>query len=186
MPVVGSTSLALDWGTFFVFGVPLAVAMLLMMWVCLACLRFPVGVIIDTAVVRVKLRRLGPVGRAEATTLGLLLALVTLWLLRDPGWLPDGVGWAHLTAAPAYVSDATAATLVAVLLFVIPHDASDGNGEGNAMRNNVHHRDETHGDDGGVGGRHHSHHSRSHANSDSNSNVILRGPAILDLSLIHI
>jgi len=132
-----SSSESLDWGTFFVFGLPVASMMIACMWAGLSFVRFPQHVSIDLRVIRSRLKQLGQVDQAEATTLGLLLLLVLLWLLRAPGWLPESVGWAQLAFEPTYVSDATAAMFVSVLLFILPDprgSASSTTTSGDASR----------------------------------------------------
>eukprot|EP00750_Incisomonas_marina_P032433 INCI9175.1.p1 GENE.INCI9175.1~~INCI9175.1.p1 ORF type:complete len:1011 (+),score=144.58 INCI9175.1:197-3229(+) len=118
----------IDWGLFFLFGFPLAASAIALMWACLAFVRFPSGVVVNVVVIRRRLQRLGPVGQAEAATIMLLVVLVVLWLLRAPGWLPEGFGWAQIAAEPTFVSDATAATFVAILLFALPDTASHRSG----------------------------------------------------------
>ncbi|XP_054857783.1 Na(+)/citrate cotransporter-like [Eublepharis macularius] len=63
--------------------------------------------------------KLGPVSFAEFNVLMLFILLILLWLTRDPGFIP---GWASLLFGKKkkYVTDATAALFVSVLLFVIP------------------------------------------------------------------
>lgn len=110
----------LDWGSFFIFGFPISMVMLGTMFLCLALIRFPKGLVIDIAIMQHRLKEMGHVNRAEAITLASVAILVSLWLFRKPGWLPDNVGWAVLMPEPTYVSDATAAMLISFLLFVIP------------------------------------------------------------------
>ncbi|XP_037323266.1 solute carrier family 13 member 2-like isoform X2 [Pungitius pungitius] len=63
--------------------------------------------------------RLGPVTFGEVSVLALLVLMVLLWFTRDPRFMD---GWAtHLFNAKAeFVTDATVALFVAVLLFVLP------------------------------------------------------------------
>ncbi|XP_068436688.1 Na(+)/citrate cotransporter-like, partial [Clinocottus analis] len=64
-------------------------------------------------------RRLGPVTYGEVSVLALLILMVVLWFTRDPRFMD---GWAtHVFNAKAeFVSDATVALFVSVLLFVLP------------------------------------------------------------------
>ncbi|KAK9537029.1 hypothetical protein VZT92_006767 [Zoarces viviparus] len=72
-------------------------------------------------VIRNEHRRLGPVTYGEVSVLALLILMVVLWFTRDPRFM---VGWAtHVFNAKAeFVSDATVALFVAVLLFVLPSE----------------------------------------------------------------
>ncbi|MGH0191881.1 UNVERIFIED_CONTAM: hypothetical protein FKN15_071922 [Acipenser sinensis] len=64
-------------------------------------------------------RCLGPVSFAEMNVLALFVLLILLWFSRDPGFMP---GWASLlfNTDSEYVTDATVAVFVAVLLFIVP------------------------------------------------------------------
>ncbi|KAJ4920246.1 hypothetical protein JOQ06_023047 [Pogonophryne albipinna] len=70
-------------------------------------------------VMREEHRRLGPVSYGELNVLGLLILMVALWFTRDPRFMD---GWAtHVFNAKAeFVTDATVALFVAVMLFVLP------------------------------------------------------------------
>ncbi|XP_034406283.1 solute carrier family 13 member 5-like [Cyclopterus lumpus] len=70
-------------------------------------------------VIRDEHRRLGPVTYGEVNVLALLVLMVVLWFTRDPRFMD---GWAtHVFNAKAeFVTDATVALFVAVLLFVLP------------------------------------------------------------------
>ncbi|KAM6932351.1 Na(+)/citrate cotransporter [Lycodopsis pacificus] len=70
-------------------------------------------------VIREEHRRLGSMSFGEISVLGVFVLLVVLWFSRDPGFVD---GWAtHIFNSKAeYVTDATVAIFVAVLLFVLP------------------------------------------------------------------
>uniref|UniRef100_A0A3P9AIT6 Solute carrier family 13 member 5b n=1 Tax=Esox lucius TaxID=8010 RepID=A0A3P9AIT6_ESOLU len=63
--------------------------------------------------------QLGTMSFGELSVLGLFSSLVVLWFTRDPGFM---AGWAtHVFNTDAeYVTDATVAVFIAVLLFVLP------------------------------------------------------------------
>ncbi|XP_064834317.1 Na(+)/citrate cotransporter-like isoform X3 [Oncorhynchus masou masou] len=71
--------------------------------------------------IREEHRRLGPVSYGELSVLGLFILLVVLWFTRSPGFIN---GWAtHIFNTKAeFVTDATVALFVAVLLFVLPSE----------------------------------------------------------------
>ncbi|KAJ8414652.1 hypothetical protein AAFF_G00038540 [Aldrovandia affinis] len=73
-------------------------------------------------VIREEHSRLGPMAFGEWSVLALFSLLVLLWFTRDPGFT---AGWAtHLLNTDAeYVTDATVAVFIAVLLFVLPSKA---------------------------------------------------------------
>ncbi|XP_062816552.1 Na(+)/citrate cotransporter [Anolis carolinensis] len=64
-------------------------------------------------------RKLGPVSFAEGSILAAFALLVLLWFTREPGFIP---GWATVlfNKDKEYVTDATVAIFVALLLFIIP------------------------------------------------------------------
>ncbi|XP_066534475.1 Na(+)/citrate cotransporter isoform X1 [Hoplias malabaricus] len=70
-------------------------------------------------VIREEHRQLGPMSYGECSILALFCLLVVLWFTRDPGFV---AGWAtHIFNSDAeYVTDATVAVLIAVLLFILP------------------------------------------------------------------
>ncbi|KAF7666785.1 hypothetical protein LDENG_00091660 [Lucifuga dentata] len=70
-------------------------------------------------VIREQHRQLGPMSFGELSVLGLFTLLVVLWFTRDPGFVN---GWATgiFNSKAEYVTDATVAVFIAVLLFVLP------------------------------------------------------------------
>uniref|UniRef100_A0A8C6TWQ0 Solute carrier family 13 member 5 n=1 Tax=Neogobius melanostomus TaxID=47308 RepID=A0A8C6TWQ0_9GOBI len=66
-------------------------------------------------------RRLGPVSYAQGSVLLLFCLMVALWFTRDPRFMD---GWATnlFNSNKEYVTDATVALFVAVLLFVLPSE----------------------------------------------------------------
>ncbi|XP_061734114.1 Na(+)/citrate cotransporter [Nerophis ophidion] len=69
--------------------------------------------------IREQHRLLGPMSFGELSVLGLFTLLVVLWFTRDPGFVH---GWATdiFNSKAEYVTDATVAIFIAVLLFVLP------------------------------------------------------------------
>ncbi|KAM4795671.1 Na(+)/citrate cotransporter [Rhinophrynus dorsalis] len=71
-------------------------------------------------VIRDEYRKLGPISFAESSVLFLFILLVVLWFTRDPGFV---TGWATVLFNKdnvEYVTDATVAVFIAVLLFILP------------------------------------------------------------------
>ncbi|NXD81618.1 S13A2 protein, partial [Halcyon senegalensis] len=70
-------------------------------------------------------KKLGSMKFAEIAVLILFILLVLLWFTRDPGFIP---GWATVLFNKndkSYVTDATVAIFISVLLFIIPSDISN-------------------------------------------------------------
>ncbi|XP_068010693.1 solute carrier family 13 member 2 [Melanerpes formicivorus] len=64
-------------------------------------------------------KKLGPMKFPEIAVLTIFILLVLLWFTREPGFIP---GWATVlfNSKDSYVTDATAAIFVSILLFMIP------------------------------------------------------------------
>ncbi|XP_054431832.1 Na(+)/citrate cotransporter [Pteronotus mesoamericanus] len=69
---------------------------------------------------REEYRKLGPFSFAEVSVLLCFILLVSLWFFREPGFMPGWSSIAWVEEKTKYVSDATVAILVAVLLFILP------------------------------------------------------------------
>ncbi|CAL8363789.1 unnamed protein product [Lota lota] len=65
--------------------------------------------------------RLGPMRYGELSVLALFVLLVALWFTRDPRFI-DGWATHAFNSKAEFVTDATAAVFVAVLLFVLPSE----------------------------------------------------------------
>ncbi|XP_055052612.2 Na(+)/citrate cotransporter [Misgurnus anguillicaudatus] len=70
-------------------------------------------------VIREQHLHMGPMSFGELSVLALFILLVVLWFTRDPGFV---AGWATyiFNIDAEYVTDATVAVFIAVLLFVLP------------------------------------------------------------------
>ncbi|XP_058017923.1 Na(+)/citrate cotransporter [Ahaetulla prasina] len=70
-------------------------------------------------VLKEEYRKLGPISFAEINVLMVFTLLILLWFTRDPGFIP---GWATFlfNKDKEYVTDATVAIFVALLLFILP------------------------------------------------------------------
>ncbi|NXS56454.1 S13A2 protein, partial [Brachypteracias leptosomus] len=72
-------------------------------------------------------KKLGSMKFAEIAVLSLFILLVLLWFTRDPGFIK---GWATVlfnTSDISYVTDATVAIFISILLFIIPSDIPTNN-----------------------------------------------------------
>ncbi|KFQ63119.1 Solute carrier family 13 member 2, partial [Pelecanus crispus] len=76
-------------------------------------------------IIKEQSKKMGSMKFAEITVLILFILLVLLWFTRDPGFIP---GWATVLFNKndtSYVTDATVAIFISVLLFIIPSDISN-------------------------------------------------------------
>ncbi|NXY46546.1 S13A2 protein, partial [Ceuthmochares aereus] len=80
-------------------------------------------------IIKAESKKLGPMKFAEIAVLIIFVLLVVLWFTRDPGFIP---GWATVLFNrnnTSYVTDATVAMFVSLLLFIIPSDISNNSRE---------------------------------------------------------
>ncbi|NXC58138.1 S13A2 protein, partial [Aleadryas rufinucha] len=76
------------------------------------------------AIIKEESKRLGKMKFAEIQVLILFILLVLLWFTREPGFFP---GWATVLFNKddtSYVTDATVALFISILLFILPSDFS--------------------------------------------------------------
>ncbi|XP_057228027.1 solute carrier family 13 member 2 [Malurus melanocephalus] len=75
-------------------------------------------------IIKAESKKLGKMSFAEIEVLILFILLVLLWFTREPGFFP---GWATVlfnTDDTSYVTDATVAIFISVLLFILPSGGS--------------------------------------------------------------
>ncbi len=111
----------LGFGRWLLFGLPLAGVFLVVTWLMLTRVLFPLGTAElpgGREAVRAKLRTLGRMKRGEVLTLVVFVGTALLWIFREPlaGWVPALGG----------LSDAQIAISAAILLFALPVDAKRG------------------------------------------------------------
>ncbi|MBN3306353.1 S13A4 protein, partial [Amia calva] len=122
----------INFGTWFVFSLPIALIMLVLTWIWLHCLFLGCN-FRDTCSLSKKRKtrreelserriqeeyeKLGPISYPEIVT-GIFFILMTLlWFTREPGFVP---GWTSLFEKKGYRTDATISVLLGFLLFLIP------------------------------------------------------------------
>ncbi|XP_061107318.1 solute carrier family 13 member 4 [Conger conger] len=122
----------INFGTWFIFSLPISIIMLVLTWVWLHCLFLGCN-FRETCSLSKKRRtrrealserriheeyvKLGPISYPEVVT-GIFFILMTLlWFTREPGFVP---GWTSLFEKKGYRSDATVSVLLGFLLFLIP------------------------------------------------------------------
>ncbi|XP_028938092.1 solute carrier family 13 member 5 [Ornithorhynchus anatinus] len=64
--------------------------------------------------------KLGPLTFAEINVLICFILLVFLWFTRDPGFMPGWLSFFWVDGKTKYMTDATVAVFIAILLFIVP------------------------------------------------------------------
>ncbi|XP_057962918.1 tonoplast dicarboxylate transporter isoform X2 [Malania oleifera] len=118
----------ISFSTWFMFGFPLALLMLVALWGILCLLYCARGsgpalsAYLDKAHLRRELQLLGPMAFAEKAVLAVFSMLIVLWMTRS---ITDEVaGWGALF--DGRVGDGSVSVMMATLLFIIPNKKQDG------------------------------------------------------------
>ncbi|NXH77759.1 S13A2 protein, partial [Hydrobates tethys] len=88
-------------------------------------------------IIKEESKKLGSMKFAEMAVLILFILLVLLWFTRDPGFMP---GWATVLFNKndtSYVTDATVAIFISVLLFIIPSDISSNDKQQTSRKSKI-------------------------------------------------
>lgn len=124
---VQEQGIPISFGHWMALGVPLSAVLLLLTWIVLTSLVFPIRlreIPGGRELIRLELNRLGRVSRGEWTVLGVFVGVAAAWVAREPlthwQWLIQRV------PAAARLDDTIIAVTGAVLLFIIPVDAKRG------------------------------------------------------------
>jgi sodium-dependent dicarboxylate transporter 2/3/5 len=115
----------LDYGTFMVFALPLAVIMLVLTYVLLSLRYVDKTLRIDTTSVQDQINEHPPLSRTQILVVSVICFVVVLWLFRDPGFIGDDSGWSTVFPQPSFISDSTTVWSCMLLLFLIPSEHSD-------------------------------------------------------------
>uniref|UniRef100_A0A669P106 Solute carrier family 13 member 1 n=1 Tax=Phasianus colchicus TaxID=9054 RepID=A0A669P106_PHACC len=122
----------INFGSWFVFSIPIAVVILLLCWVWLQWLflgfdfknMFKCGKKrtakeeASAKVIQDEYKKLGPMSYPEIVTFVLFILMTLLWFTRDPGFFP---GWSSLFPKyKGYATDSTTALVIGLLFFIIP------------------------------------------------------------------
>jgi sodium-dependent dicarboxylate transporter 2/3/5 len=118
-----------SFGTWFLMGLPLAAAMLVIIWLIITrwMCRIPAHVTVERGVLDREAASLGPMSFEERAVLVVFATTAGLWLFRKD--LVLGVatlpGWSRLIPFPDLVDDGTVAMAMALLLFFVPTRSRD-------------------------------------------------------------
>ncbi|KAK7245952.1 hypothetical protein RIF29_40806 [Crotalaria pallida] len=118
----------ITFNTWFCFGFPVAILMLICFW-CIICLLYvkkgsgrALSPYLDKAHLKTELEALGPIAFAEKMVLLVFGLLIVLWMTRR---ITDDIpGWG--TFFHGFVGDGSVSVMVAVLLFIIPNMKQEG------------------------------------------------------------
>uniref|UniRef100_A0A8C1JTL3 Solute carrier family 13 member 4 n=1 Tax=Cyprinus carpio TaxID=7962 RepID=A0A8C1JTL3_CYPCA len=122
----------INFGTWFIFSLPIALIMLMLTWIWLHCLflgcnfretcslskkRKTRREILSEKRIHEEYHKLGPISYPEVVTGIFFILMTVLWFTREPGFVP---GWTTLFEKKGYRTDATVSVLLGFLLFLIP------------------------------------------------------------------
>ncbi|XP_073903236.1 Na(+)/citrate cotransporter isoform X2 [Castor canadensis] len=71
-------------------------------------------------VLQLEYSKLGPLSFAEISVLICFILLIVLWFSRDPGFMPGWLSIAWVDGEKKFLSDASVAVFVTILLFIVP------------------------------------------------------------------
>lgn len=122
----------INFGTWFIFSLPIAIILLVLTWIWLHCLflgcnfretcswskkRKTKREILSEKRIHEEYQKLGPISYPEVVTGVFFILMTLLWFTREPGFVP---GWTSLFEKKGYRTDATVSVLLGFLLFLIP------------------------------------------------------------------
>ncbi|RXM37090.1 Solute carrier family 13 member 4 [Acipenser ruthenus] len=122
----------INFGTWFIFSLPISLIMLFLTWVWLHCLflgcnfretcslskkRKTKREELSEKRIQEEYEKLGPISYPEVVTGVFFVVMTLLWFTREPGFVP---GWTSLFEKKGYRTDATISVLLGFLLFLIP------------------------------------------------------------------
>ncbi len=114
----------LKFSEWMVFGVPLAVVMMIVTWLILTKVvyRFDSGLVLSKNIIRDEKNKLGKMSYEENGVLVVFFATALLWVFRSDLDLGSFTipGWSGIFPSMAFIDDSTVAIFMALILFLIP------------------------------------------------------------------
>lgn len=121
----------ISFGKWLIFGLPLAIIMLSIIWIFLTKILFkqPRDLVIDKNIIKQEYRNLGRISYEEKAVLIIFVLTGLLWIFRADLSLEFITipGWANLLPKSDFINDGTVAVTMASLLFFIPSKNSSRN-----------------------------------------------------------
>ena len=120
---------SIAFGQWLIMAFPLTLIMLVIIWILLTRVFFPVSSSLkaDRALVAKEYKDLGPVSFEEKSVLVIFFLAAVLWVFRED--LNIGIltipGWSRLLPYPDLIDDGTVAVSMAMILFLIPTRSKD-------------------------------------------------------------
>lgn len=119
----------MKFGEWMVFGVPLAVVMMIIAWIVLTKIVFRSDkkLVLDKKIIKEEKMKLGKMTYEEKAVMVVFTLTSFLWIFRsdlDLGFVKIP-GWSNLFSSAAFIEDSTVAVTMALLLFLIPCGSSE-------------------------------------------------------------
>lgn len=119
----------MKFGEWMVFGVPLAVVMMIIAWIVLTKIVFrsDKNLVLDREIIKEEKIKLGKMTFEEKAVMVVFALTSFLWIFRSDLYLGSLKipGWSNLFSSAAFIDDSTVAVTMALILFLIPCGSSE-------------------------------------------------------------